>query len=557
MFKKIIIVFYVLLFAAVASLGANFYWKNLRGIKPVVMTPPYDIAKKIENSIESSAGENTTGLPLKVPSGFSIGIFAKDLGKPRFMAIDPEGTLLVSIPANGEIAALPDNNSDGIADEKIIVAKGLNKPHGMVFRCPEPLDCKLYVAEEDKLTIMDYDQKTKQAVLPMTVFKLPGGGTHITRSVLIAQISEAATSSDGRLETVKKDKLIVSAGSSCNLCEEKNPLRASILISDLDGSNLRVFASGLRNAVIPKINPATGEIWTDEMGRDLLGDDLPPDEINIIKDGADYGWPLCYGKNIHDTDFDKKKYAQDPCADKEPSYIDLPAHNAPLGIAFFPPGWPAIYKNDMLVALHGSWNRSAPDGYKIVRFALDERGQFENKDKEGKPVMVEFISGWLTADGRALGRPVDIQFKDGSIFVSDDKAGVIYRIINKNYKGPGGDSNNTAPPAQKASTGKIHVSSPSVGSIVKSPLEIDGEAVGGWYFEASFPAALFDSSGKELARVPIQAIGGWMTDKLVPFNGRLEFETPLTATGTLVLEKDNPSGLPENAEKIEIPVRFK
>jgi glucose/arabinose dehydrogenase len=170
------------------------------------------------------------------------------------------------------------------------------------------------------------------------------------------------------------------------------------------------------------VHPVTGQIWATEMGRDYLGDELPPDEINIIKESYDYGWPLCYGKNIHDTDFDKN--TDNPC--KEPimraSYIDIPAHSAPLGLAFFPvEGWPKEYRYNLLVAYHGSWNRSEPTGYKIVRYRLDNMGNYLGRE--------DFITGWLTRDNKALGRPVDILIRsDGVIFISDDKAGLIYKM---------------------------------------------------------------------------------------------------------------------------------
>ena len=165
-----------------------------------------------------------------------------------------------------------------------------------------------------------------------------------------------------------------------------------------------------------------GETWVTEMGRDHLGDDLPPDEVNILEEGGDYGWPFCYGENIHDTVFDKNVYIRDPCEDKIPSHIDLQAHSAPLGLTFVPEGvgWPEAYEGDLLVAYHGSWNRTIPTGYKIMRFILDDEGNVVRREN--------FLSGWLTEDG-VLGRPVDLVFNtNGALFISDDRAGVIYRV---------------------------------------------------------------------------------------------------------------------------------
>jgi len=169
------------------------------------------------------------------------------------------------------------------------------------------------------------------------------------------------------------------------------------------------------------------------MGRDNIGDDLPPDEINIIENLStssgqnsipNFGWPICYGKNIHDSDFDKNVYIRDPCADKIPSHIDLQAHSAPLGLAFVPEeGWLQDYWHNLFVAYHGSWNRSEPTGYKVVRIKLDSKGNYLGIE--------DFITGWLTKDG-ALGRPVDILVQPGGImYITDDKAGVIYKVTYK------------------------------------------------------------------------------------------------------------------------------
>jgi hypothetical protein len=283
------------------------------------------------------------------------------------------------------------------------------------------------------------------------------------------------------------------------------------------------------------LHPVTGEVWATEMGRDWLGDDLPPDEINIIGEGRDYGWPICYGKNIHDAEFDKKVYARDPCADKTPSFIDIPAHSAPLGLAFFPEeGWPEEYWHDLLVAYHGSWNRSVPTGYKIVRYHLDSRGNYLGEE--------DFITGWLTPAG-AVGRPVDILIQPGGkLYISDDRAGLIYKVA---YNPPPIDTSNL-----------IKITAPKPNDIVKSPLLITGEARGNWYFEASFPVKLIDANGDLIVQGHAEALSDWMTTDFVAFKATLEFEKPATPTGTLVLEKDNPSGLPENAAEVRIPVRF-
>ena len=219
-----------------------------------------------------------------------------------------------------------------------------------------------------------------------------------------------------------------------------------------------------------------------------------------------------------------------------PSYIDLQAHSAPLGLAFVPEeGWPEEYWYDLIVALHGSWNRSEPTGYKLVRIKLDAKGNYEG--------MENFISGWLTKDG-ALGRPVDILIEPGGImYVSDDKAGVIYKITYRREL--------------EDKSGLIKVKSPSAGSIIKSPVLIEGEARGFWFFEASFPISVVDARGKELGIGIAQAKDEWMTENFVSFRAEIDFSLPETDTGFLILKKDNPSGLSEHDDELLIPIKFR
>jgi glucose/arabinose dehydrogenase len=194
---------------------------------------------------------------------------------------------------------------------------------------------------------------------------------------------------------------------------------------NLDGSDQKVFARGLRNTVFFTWSLVDGRMWGTDNGRDLLGDDLPPDEINIIEEGGNYGWPNCYGKNVHDTDFDKNTYIRNPCMDpfEKASQIDLPAHSAPLGLAFVPEeGWPEEYWYNLIVAFHGSWNRSVPTGYKLVRIKLDARGNYLGQE--------DFVTDWLPqGNSAASGRPAGVLALPGGIlYVSDDKGGFIYRI---------------------------------------------------------------------------------------------------------------------------------
>jgi len=415
--------------------GTLFYWQNLRGIGPAIQPAPEDIADLIEETKKElqdesrKQGENTTDFPLTLPEGFSISIFAKDIGPARVMTLDPVGNLLVSVTKENKVIALPDQNRDGVADEIITVIAGLNQPHGLAFRCER--GCRLYIAETDQVAVYDYNAATLEALNKITLFDLSGRGNHFSRTIMFSE--------DGRLLT--------SVGSTCNACNESDWRRAAILVSNADGNDLKVFASGLRNAVFMALHPSTDQLWVTEMGRDLIGDDIPPDEINIVEEGNNYGWPLCYGKNVVDTDFHKDDHVhiRPDCTEpfETPSYIDLQAHSAPLGLAFVPKQglsaealakveWPTEYWNDLFVAYHGSWNRTVPTGYKIMRFRLDEQGNYLGRE--------DFISGWLTpssnsflgglaATERALGRPTDILIQpDGVMYVSDDKAGVIYRV---------------------------------------------------------------------------------------------------------------------------------
>lgn len=512
-----------------------------RGLKPAILPPPQNIADIIQEQKKEAPAENKTGLPLKLPDGFSISIFAQGLGAPRVMAWGPDGRMLVSIPAEGKVVALRDANGDGIAEETETILSGLNHPHGLASRC-DAAQCTLYVAESDKVMAYTYHNGIFDAAHGKKIAALPDGGRHFTRTIMFMPSPSKVLSEKTLAGKPHENTLLISVGSSCDVCNESNTLRAKILALDVTTRKLEEYAKGLRNAVFMAIHPVTGAVWATEMGRDMLGDDIPPDEINVIEQGKNYGWPICYGKNVHDTVFDTNTYVRNPCMApfETPSAIDIPAHSAPLGLAFFPEeGWPQEFWHNLLVAYHGSWNRSEPTGYKIVRYKLDEKGNYIGEE--------DFISGWLE-NGRALGRPVDILIQPGgTIYVSDDKAGVIYHVMYR--------AQEKATDAQ-AKTDLIRVSLPKEGALVESPLTVQGEARGNWFFEASFPVMLLDDNGKEIARGIAQAQKDWMTADFVPFSATLTFARPATEKGMLVLEKDNPSGLPEHADELRIPVRF-
>jgi len=412
--KKTFRYLFLFLFLAGLVYAGRFYWQNLRGAGPVISRP---------------AGGDEILSKLKIEPDFSISIFANSLVNPRIMIMDNSGNLLASLTSGGKVVALPDKNNDGKADEIKIVADGLNRPHGLAIYCPPAggVRCALYIAEENQVTVYDYDDKNLKALNKKKIIDLPAGGNHFTRTLLIIPPDEPGGA----------DRLLVSIGSTCNVCIEENIARGKIMVADLDGKDLEIFAAGLRNSVFMTLHPVTGHIWATEMGRDLLGDDLPPDEINIIQEGANYGWPTCFGNNIHDTAFDKNIYVRNPCMEpfEMPSLIDIPAHSAPLGLGFVPEkarlpdgqGWPQKYWHNLFVAYHGSWNRTRPTGYKVVRYELSPAGDYEGNS----PKTHDFITGWLQGDNKdsAIGRPAGILVEEnGTMYISDDKAGVIYLV---------------------------------------------------------------------------------------------------------------------------------
>lgn len=349
--------------------------------------------------------------PLQVPEGLTATIFARDVKGARVMARDPGGVMLVSETSEGKVVALPDRDEDGQADETITVLEGLRQPHGLAFICGDV--CTLYVAETGELKSYSYDADTYKATAPKTLATFPTGSGHYTRTLL--------PHPDGQ-------HLLISVGSSCNACDESDSKRATIQSLNLATGELSTFATGLRNTVFMSIHPVTGEVWGTDNGRDLLGEDVPPDEVNILKEGQNYGWPICYGQNLHDTDFDRKQYVHDPCADKTPARIDLPAHSAALGLDFVPEeGWPEEYWHDLIIAYHGSWNRSEPTGYKVVRY------DFIDDDVLQDQFSTDFMTGFLpekeSDTDNAIGRPVDVMIESGGVmYVSDDRAGAIYRV---------------------------------------------------------------------------------------------------------------------------------
>jgi glucose/arabinose dehydrogenase len=336
---------------------------------------------------------------INLPPGFEVQTFASELDTPRHMAVSPAGDLFVANMRGGQVFVFPDKDGDGKADQRITFAEGLRGPHSIAF-----FEGAIYIAVRDGVVrYVDKDGDLKGEDKKVLISDLPVGG-HSTKTVSFGP----------------DKKMYVSVGSTCNICEEKDPRRATILQYNLDGTGEKIFAKGLRNSVGLTWHPQTNELWAADNGRDWLGDDLPPEEINIIKEGKHYGWPYCYGQQQPNPEF---KDRTDFCKETLPPTVPLQAHSAPLGLTFYTgKQFPEEYQGNLFVAFHGSWNRSIPTGYKVIRVKL----------VEGQPEKIEdFATGWLV-EGDVWGRPVDVVVgKDGALYVSDDKKGVIYRIFYK------------------------------------------------------------------------------------------------------------------------------
>ena len=344
-------------------------------------------------------GEAVTVDGYSMPPGFALSTFAEGMDKPRFMAVGPDGALYVAEMGAGRVLRLPDADGDGRADALQIAAGGLYRPNSLAF-AP---DGSLYVGEVERVVrLRDPDSDGYYDVQETVISGIPREG-HFTRTVLF--------SPDGKT-------LFLSVGSSCNVCEEKDSRRATVLRYNPDGSGEEIFARGLRNAVGLAFRPGTEELWATNNGRDWLGDDLPPDTVQSVHEGDDFGWPRCHAGRIEDPDFGEPGSCQGVAAPE----VELQAHSAPLGLAFYDGVlFPQTYRGDLFVAFHGSWNRTTPTGYKIVRIPFDENGPAGG--------VQDFVTGWLTPEGEKRGRPVGVTVApDGSLFISDDASGKVYRI---------------------------------------------------------------------------------------------------------------------------------
>jgi len=345
---------------------------------------------------------------MAVPPGFELRLWAEGVDGARLLRFTESGDLLVTSPRRGRVVLLlADRDGDGVSDGQRTLLEGLDRPHGLDLH-----EGWLYVAESGGFGRIPYrrgegpDAESGFVLhgdLERLVTNLPSGGNHWSRTLRFGP--------DGWV--------YVSVGSSCNVCLEDEPnRRAAILRFRPDGSGEETFATGLRNPVGFDWRPATGELFATDNGRDLLGDDFPPCELNLVERGAFYGWPHANGQRIPDPD-QGKGYASRIRASVPPAF-EFGAHNAPLGMTFVRgDAVPDDYRDAALVALHGSWNRTQKDGYKVVSLHWRDDGSIEQRD---------FLTGFLIEDD-VSGRPVDVaEGPDGAFYVSDDYAGAIWRV---------------------------------------------------------------------------------------------------------------------------------
>ena len=337
-----------------------------------------------------------------VPSGFRVNVFAAHFKVPRWLTVAPNGDIFLADTGAGQIVILRDPQNTGTAQQREVFIAGLRQPFGIAFH-----ENFVYVGNTNELVRFGYDPKTSKRLgdAEHLMSLIPGG--HSTRAVVF--------SADGR-------HLFVSVGSGSNIDTGEPPQRAAVTICDPDGKNARLYATGLRNPVGLAIEPETGALWTSVNERDELGDNLPPDYVTSLKDGGFYGWPYSYiGDNV---DSRVKPQRPDLVAKAIVPDVLLGAHVAPLQFAFYTgTQFPEQYRGGVFVAEHGSWNRSTRSGYQVAFVGF----------KDGKPAVnpVPFLTGFVPDPTKSdvNGRPVGVAVApDGSLLVSDDGAGVIYRI---------------------------------------------------------------------------------------------------------------------------------
>lgn len=336
---------------------------------------------------------------ISLPEGFKISYFAKDIENARSLCRGDKGTIFVGTRKAGNVYALVDENNDYQADKTITIATGLNMPNGVAFK-----DGALYLAEVNK--VWRYDN-------------IEDNLDNIPEPVLVRGDFPEETHHGWKFIRFGPDgKLYIPVGAPCNICEKEEEIFSTIMRMNADGSDLEVFAHGVRNSVGFDWHPTTGELWFTDNGRDWMGDDEPPCELNhATEKGQHFGYPYCHGGTIKDPKFGDKR----PCSDFVQPAQNLGPHVAPLGMRFYTGDmFPESYKHQIIIAEHGSWNRTNKIGYRLMLVKLDENFNATSYEP--------FAEGWLK-NGDVSGRPVDVMhLPDGSMLVSDDFANAIYRI---------------------------------------------------------------------------------------------------------------------------------
>ena len=340
---------------------------------------------------------------LKLPPGFTISIFAENLPNARSLALGDNGIIFVGSGKEGVDYAVQDSNNDGLADKRYVLASQLYMPNGVAYK-----DDTLYVAEVNR--IIRFDHITQQLAHPPKAV------------VVYDQFPSEQHHGWKYLRIGPDNKLYTSVGAPCNICEPDKPIFSSLVRLNTDGSGFEQLARGIRSSVGFDWNPETNALFFTDNGRDYLGDDLPADELNQwTTTGEHFGFPYCHGGETPDPDYSSDK----KCRQFAAPVWKFKAHSAPLGLRFYRgKHFPAEFHQQLFVAQHGSWNRSEPQGYRVALI----------KFNQGKPISEQtFIDGWLSKSNEILGRPVDVlEMPNGSLLISDDKLGVIYKV---EYKG--------------------------------------------------------------------------------------------------------------------------
>ncbi|MDP4173977.1 MAG: PQQ-dependent sugar dehydrogenase [Bacteroidota bacterium] len=342
---------------------------------------------------------------LKLPQGFKVTIYAKGVKGARMIAQSPDnGVVYITSPKQGSVYALYDTDKKGKANKIVTTLKGIKNVHGIAIN-----NKQLYLCAPEKLMVCDI-MKDGSVSKPKTLISdLPEGGRHENRTIGFGP--------DGML--------YISVGSSCNACIEKNKEHATILRAAIDGSKRNIFCSGLRNTIGFSWHPITKVMWGMDQGSDWRGNDTPPEELNKLEEGQNYGWPYCYSKSLPDKEMEQPRNSskEDYCKKTVPSVLDYQAHSSPIAMVFYNSNmFSEEYKGDAFIAFHGSWNRSSPVGYKVVRVRFNKSGTPEKFE--------DFMSGFLIENGKKqFGRPAGLcVLNDGSLLVSDDNNDMIYRI---------------------------------------------------------------------------------------------------------------------------------